>query len=85
MVHVDSIPPGATFFVDGKRRGTTPFELALDEPRRVVLELKLDGHTSVRQELDLDRAQRLLIPIPEQAKKSSKKKPTKADPFQRFD
>jgi hypothetical protein len=88
VLHVDSIPTGATLFVDGEQRGTTPFDITLDEPRRIAIEVRLDGRTSVQQELDLDRTQRLLIPLPEAPKQTTptkKTKPTKRDPFERFD
>jgi serine/threonine-protein kinase len=88
-VRVESIPSGATVIVDGEERGKTPFDLELPAPQKIALELQLAGHTSVRQDLELDRAQRLLIPLSavpvEPNKKPAKKKPPKPDPFKRFD
>ena len=83
-IHVESIPNGATLFVDGTERGTTPFDLELPAPQKITLRLELDGHAVVSQELELDRTQRLLIPLPAQ-KRSSTKKKSKPDPFERFD
>jgi serine/threonine-protein kinase len=85
VIRVESIPSGATVFVDGERRGTTPFDLELPAPQKIALRLELDGHAPVAQELDLDRAQRLLIPLPATAKKPPAKKKSKPDPFKRFD
>ena len=88
VIHIESIPSGATVLIDGERTGETPFDLELPAPKKLALELQLDGYTAVRQELDLASTQRLLIPLPAQpaAKKpaSTKKKP-KPDPFKRFD
>ena len=90
VVNIESIPSGATVLVDGEKRGTTPYAFSMEEPRRVVLELSLDGHTPVRQELDISSAQRLLIPLPAlPATQPDRKKPPRKkqtpDPFQRFD
>ena len=65
VVHIDSIPPGASVTIDGEAKGTTPYDLELAAPKQIALDLALDGHTTVHQQLELDKDQRLLIPLPE--------------------
>jgi len=92
-VHIESIPNGAALFIDGKKRGVTPYDLVLDHAQRVALRLELEGHADVTQQLALDHEQHLLIPLPELPRtEPTKRKPANkpankpaADPFQRFD
>jgi eukaryotic-like serine/threonine-protein kinase len=65
VLHVESIPPGATLAIDGIIKGPTPYDLHLTETRAIKLELELAGHVTVTQSLTIDRAQNLLIPLPE--------------------
>jgi serine/threonine-protein kinase len=99
VLHVESIPPGATVTIDGVIAGQTPYDLKLRDKRDVKLELELRGYVTVAQQLTIDRDQRLLIPLvaapvvakPEvkpaikPATKPVKPKPKPGDPFQRFD
>ena len=93
-IHIESIPNGAALFVDGKRRGVTPYDLVLDHAQQLALRLELAGHADITQQLQLDHEQHLLIPLPElpraeptRHKTPSSKPPPKSndDPFQRFD
>jgi eukaryotic-like serine/threonine-protein kinase len=100
VLHVDSIPTGASLVIDGAPAGATPYDLHLPAKRAIKLELALAGYVPIAQELTIDRDQRLLIPLvatpppakpvqPEKPAKPAKpiKHPAKHDknPFQRFD
>jgi serine/threonine-protein kinase len=92
VVHVESIPSGATLIVDGETKGVTPFDLERAAPGRIGLELQLEGHVSVRQDLDVEHEQHLLIPLPDVPVAAPATTPSprphkkpKPDPFQRFD
>jgi hypothetical protein len=43
-VHIESEPPGATIWIDGRRRGTTPDEAIRLYPGRHFIRLQLAGH-----------------------------------------
>ncbi|HTR53542.1 MAG TPA: serine/threonine-protein kinase [Kofleriaceae bacterium] len=63
-LHVDSSPPGASLFIDGKLAGTTPFALHLDGPRKLTLRVELAGYAApAEQEFAIDREESLVIPL----------------------
>ncbi|MBA3455319.1 MAG: serine/threonine protein kinase [Deltaproteobacteria bacterium] len=94
VVRVESVPPGATVKIDGESLGAAPLDHTFEGAGRHLLTLELGGYTSVTQELDIDRDQRVLVPLaavptaPPKAKPAVKKKKPqqrKPDPFGRFD
>lgn len=86
LVDIESIPGGATVYVDDEQLGKTPYELELDGPRAITLELRHDGYATVRQQVEVVRAQQLLISLPAlPRRRTPAKRKTPADPFQRFD
>ncbi len=101
VLHVESIPSGATVSIDGVVQGTTPYDYKLAQKRPLSLSLELDGYAPITQHLALDHDQNLLIPLvtaPTPAPPAATTKPpVKApiitkhpktdpkDPFQRFD
>ena len=71
MVHIESVPTGATAFVDGRPYGKTPIDvhqLAVGDPHEVKLEL--DGSTPWTQPITITAAQpraevrARLVPLP---------------------
>jgi hypothetical protein len=43
IIRLNTDPPGATYYVDGVERGTTPAEFEWDLKRPIMLELKKEG------------------------------------------
>jgi hypothetical protein len=91
VLRIESVPPGAAIKIDGVARGVTPIDYKLEEAANVKLSLSLSGYVDVKQQLAVDRDQRVLIPLAEKPKPAVVKQPAKKrkkdpkDPFQRFD
>jgi cytoskeleton protein RodZ len=98
VLRIETVPPGATIVIDGEAQGETPIDYKLAEPRTITLALTRDGYLPHRQELLIDRDQRVLIPLAQAPKPAAAAPPAKPkpkpkpkakkdpkDPFQRFD
>jgi eukaryotic-like serine/threonine-protein kinase len=91
MLRLESVPPGAAIKINGVARGTTPIDYKLAEAGTVTVSLSMAGYIDMKQQLMIDRDQRVLIPLAEKPKPAVVKQPAKKkkqdpkDPFQRFD
>jgi tetratricopeptide (TPR) repeat protein len=60
LVHSD--PPGARVAIDGRDRGTTPFQAVL-APGSYALVLVLDGHEPLREQLELSPSAATIVDV----------------------
>ncbi|MFW6293845.1 MAG: PEGA domain-containing protein [Spirochaetota bacterium] len=56
-------PDGAEVFIDGRRRGTTPLDLADIDPGRYLLVVEKDGYYSERRRIDVPESGSAVIEI----------------------
>ncbi|HEY5927481.1 MAG TPA: serine/threonine-protein kinase [Kofleriaceae bacterium] len=92
VLHIDTVPPGASIEIDGVFRGQAPLDHQLAEAASVELSLSLPGYMPVNQRVRIEHDQRILIPLAAKPKSGATKQPAKKpkkkdpkDPFQRFD
>jgi serine/threonine protein kinase len=52
VIHVTSVPPGATVQMDGQAAGQTPADLKVADEKTHEIVLKLEGHQDVTQTID---------------------------------
>jgi len=52
VIHVTSVPPGATIQMDGQAAGQTPADLKVADQKTHEIVLKLEGHQDVTQTID---------------------------------
>ena len=82
MLYVKSEPSGATIFIDGEERGTTPAFIRHIEPGRRVVELRLLGGPAAKQILTVEAGKiaRLNVKLDETAPSGQRRGPDRAAP-----
>lgn len=63
-IHIETRPPGATVWLDGERKGTTPIDLRLPHDERPLrLELRSAGYASATERLVADVDQKIYVEL----------------------
>jgi hypothetical protein len=64
VVHTETIPNGASVFIDGELRGTTPFQLGLPRGDRALdVRFSLDGYRDATEHITPDVNQRVRVQL----------------------
>jgi eukaryotic-like serine/threonine-protein kinase len=80
-IEIESVPSGAEIWLDGSKRGATPFDLELgrsDQP--VSIELRSAGHVTLVERVTPDKAQRLKLTLTRPSARAPTKPRTKPEP-----